>query len=151
MFPFFGLLAGVDRTLALTANTVLDSDISPGTQTAEARLNSDGNYEDRGGGFGGWTTHAINQWIHDDYVGDPGFDASLYEGGYFSVTGSTTYLVGATLDTYHALSSTRTWSLSRFYSGFGNDSVTGTLKVREIAQPANEVTATLTLQIQAEL
>lgn len=145
MFPFGGILRARDRTLLLTVLLVNHyTEQSPAT--AEARLGSSGVYQERTGGAGGWTAHESNQWIHGESQQDPGFDPSLYEGGYFSVTGDTDDLTGSPLDTYLSLVVTRAWT--EYRAGVGINQVVGTIKVREIANPSNEVTAQLTLKAE---
>lgn len=150
MFPLLGLVTGIDNALKLANHTVSDIRASPATCSAHYRFNSNGNSERKVGG-GPYTIVGADQWIKDEFADTPAFDPSLYEAGYFSVTGDTGELTGPSLDAYHSLSTTREWILSKFISGVGFYNVTGTIKVREIADPSNEVTATLTLNIQAEL
>lgn len=145
MFPFGGILRATNRTLLLTVLNVTHF-IVLNPATAEARLGVSGVYQKRTGGAGGWTAHSINQWIHGESQQDSGFDPSLYEGGYFSVSGDTDDLSGSPIDTYLSLVVTRTWA--EYRAAIGVNQVVGTIKVREIANPSNEVTATLTLRAE---
>ena len=154
MWPFAGLLEGIPDTLLLTNTSVNDSvfaETNPEFALAEARLATDGDKDTRVNGIS-WQTPNANQWMSDEFAAVPAFDASNYECGYFNVTGDTNDLSGPTLDTYHALSSNREWTLSdNIGPGFDIRSVTGEWRVREIANPSNEATATLTLSISSEL
>lgn len=149
MFPFPQFLTqNITATLGLTNKSVNDFVFSPDTASCGFRFNVNGDAQVNDSGAG-YSTPNSNQWMDDDFAALPEFDASKYECGFFSVTGSTSLLSG-TVDTYLTLTATRTWTLSDYYSGFGLDSVTGTIRVREIANPSNIATATLTLTITAE-
>lgn len=154
MFPFFSLLEGIVPTLTLTSKSAVDFSISPGTATCGFRFNTNGDAQTNSNGIG-YTTPAANQWMDDVFAALPAFDATKYECGLFSVTyggsGSASDLSGPTVDAYHALTTIRGWTFSKFFSGFGNASLSGTIKLREIANPSNEVTASLTLTLTAEL
>lgn len=151
MFPMLGLVTGIDNALKLTNTNVNDDRGAPATCQAHYRFNSNGNSEKKTS-LTGYIVVALDQWIKDEFAGTPAFDSSLYEAGYFGVTGTgLPYLSGPALDEYHSLLATKEWVLQKYISGFGFYDVTGTIKVREIANPSNEVTATLNLDISAEL
>lgn len=153
MWPIGGILDSINRDLLLTNVTATDdvfAEQSPQFASASCYIAIDGDVDRTV--FGNRQLHAVNQWINDEFAGDPSFDASAYETGYFNVTGSTAYLSGNSRDTYHTLSSEIRWTLSKNLGpGFDGETVTGELRVREIANPSNEVTATLTITITSGL
>ena len=155
MFPMPSILKlGVQPTLKLTNKSANDFGISPGTVTCAFRFATDGDADRSSNGGTNWTPTA-DEWMNDLYAALGIFDSSLYECGLFSVTyggsGSSSDLTGPTVDTYHTLSSNQTWTFQKFFSGFGSATLSGTIKVREIANTSNEVTSTLSLILNAEL
>lgn len=145
MFPLGSiiLLNGVDNTLKLTNLNVSDFDIF--SAYAGAEINADGTLKKAQGSASYFTTHSPNEWMHGEFKATPGFDPSLYEGGLFSWTGNTPS--GDLRDQYISLDNSPRW----YYSvGIGIRSGNGQLRVREIANPSNEVTCTLTLYAEGD-
>lgn len=136
MFPFSSILDGVRATLKLTAFSVIDSDITPGTATAIGGVGSNGNKTG---------DSDADEWIADDYAASSAFDASDYEAGYFSVSGDTGSLSGPAFDTYHGCDTGPVWSL--FLGTPGALNCTGILRVRQKADTDNEVSALMTLSV----
>lgn len=103
---------------------------------------------------GSFTTEVSNEWLSSDGKASSGILASDYECGYFNVTGDLSFLTGPARDTYHAITTAQWWYLylydSDSFGPFQSKSVTGEIRVREIAVPANEVTATMALSVSGE-
>lgn len=138
MFPF-GLLTAIPRDLTLTNWGTSDFSVAPFPASVSGGCRSNGNRQ----------PNLADQWITDEYAASGGFNPALYECGYFNVTGSgVSVLTGPALDQYHPLSSDVTWGLSR--SNVGGYQTVGTVKVREIAAPSNEVSATMTLTVTVD-
>ena len=86
-----------------------------------------------------------NMWVNDSAIGV--VNGSLYECRYSNVTGDTTSLIGPATNTWHSLNVGREWSLFAC-DGFFNykiQAVSGTIEVREIANPSNIKSGHLTL------
>lgn len=133
----FNNSAGAD-TLTLNNFSASNSD-SPGPVSASIRLTTDG-YLQRDIGAGYLNVNAGVEWIDNNTAGV----GSDYEVQLTKTTGTTP--TGPTLATYHALSSTRTWTITRVPTG--TTSFTGTLTVREIADTSNTVSCTVTISAQ---
>ncbi len=140
MFPFGGFLASVPRILSLSNLTVIDFVIFPNDASATGGAGNNGSLVGVGG--------RADEWINSEYKAAPSFNPGLYECGYFSVTGDTSEMTGPTVDQYHNLAASQTWNV--FWGGLGQKEVTGTLRIREVANPANEVTATMTIRAQVD-
>ena len=127
------LRSRVFQTLKLTALVFQGEADVPDTATCTATYKTDG---DIAGDLLG--SHAL-EYIDIQGAGF-GF---LYEVNYSSVTGDTGDLTGAALDTFHALTSERSYILTA--SGLPDKSVTGTLTIREILNTSNSVSTTKTM------
>lgn len=147
MFPFGAIstLKGISDDLKLTMLIVSDLALS-GDAWAGCKLDSDGDLKDSTNGTT-WNVRHTNEWIMSEYHDSPAFDPNDYEGGYFNVTG-TGLVQGSAEDTYISLHLAPYWFLRipPTYPEFAW--CTGTLKVREKANPSNEVTATLSLDVE---
>jgi len=145
MFPFLGtIVKGISNALKLTNITVYDFDIDPGSTYAGVQLHADGNLKSAQGSASYVTTHT-NEWIASEFHDSPGFDPNDYEGGYFSTTGNTPS--GDARDTYISLHLSPKWYHN---VSFGIRTTTGTLKVREKANPSNEVTCSCTITAEVD-
>lgn len=148
MFPFGAIstLKGISNDLKLSNTIVSDLALS-GNAYAGAKLDSDGNLKKNTNGAT-WVTVRANEWIADEWHALPGFDPSLYEGGFFGVTGDP-LTGGSAEDTYISLDTGPFWyMLLPPGPPEGPYSCSGTLKVREKANPSNEVTCTLSLDVE---
>lgn len=136
--------AGNDDTLALTALSSSDSDFTaPFDSTAGVRVNTNGDVEELSSG-GSWIAqNSGTEWI-DGFTTS---SASDYEVQLTKSTG-TDPTSGPTLATYHTISSIRTWQWASTIEE--SYTFTGTMTIREIANTANSVSASVTISITNE-
>jgi hypothetical protein len=80
-------------------------------------------------------------WI-DDKAADPSDYECKMEG-----TGNTPNDYGLSLSTWYTISTDRTWGLIR--TAAGSEAFTGTLYIREIADTGNQVTCSITIEVEA--
>ena len=133
----------IGAALKLSNIFVSDSDpVSPFYSEAGFQLTNGGLFRTNTGGVYSNVESGL-QWIDDG-----GATAGEYE-SYFTKTGGLATLTVGTLDTWQTLSTTRTWYISSSASGF--QSLQGTLTVREIANPSNSVSCSVTLQIENDV
>lgn len=148
MFPLGSivLLGGIDDALKLPASlNVQDWDIQPAVVYAGAQLHADGDLKRKISTGGSYTKVGTDQWIFDAFKVTPGFDPADYEGGLFSWTGTTPS--GSGLNSYISLDLSPNWY---YQTSLGIRSGNGQLRVREKANPSNEVTCTLSLYVEVD-
>jgi hypothetical protein len=80
-------------------------------------------------------------WINDKAATKSNYECKM------TGTGTTPNDYGLSLNTWYTLSSDRTWGLIRTSSG--SESFSGTLYIREIADTGNQVTCSITLEVEA--
>ena len=125
------------RALALTALDSSFYDPTPAySSTVGIRLLTTGDVEEYLSSSTWTAQNSGTEWINDL----TGVSASDYE-CYLSGTGTTPS--GPALNTWHTISATQQWTITRTTAGTSYFS--GTLQIREIADTANTVSAAVTL------
>lgn len=136
MFPSFilaAISAGARAPVFLLTNLTATANATfPLDATATATFQSDGD-------ISGVTGSHTDEYLDIQRAGI----GAEYEVNYSSVTGDTGDMSGATTDAWHPLSSNVAYSVSS--TGLGVRTVTGALTIRQISNPSNSVSATLTL------
>lgn len=152
MFPFSSLFRLI-IPLNLTNHSWSATDAWPDSAQSGVRVATDAGLDERRNDS---YISITDEWVLDSLK--PSVDASNFECAYFDVTGDTGDMLGLATSTtggtenWYAVTSNREWSVVATGTQFGptvTKSVTGTLKIREIANPTNEATATITLEANA--
>ena len=122
----------VGDVVAITSQTITDSQLDPTPAVVSYQLQSDGNVEATSGGF----PSALGDWV------TPTASAgAAYEARATIVSGS---LTSGTAGSWLPLSSNRTWSLTRSVIGFSTTVLT--IEIRRAADGVVLTTATITLE-----
>lgn len=160
MFPFGGLLGGLNFTLQLSNQSITDDSVASGTAVAEFGLESDGDaYTLRTVSDSGIKNFIVDEWMKEEAKGE--FDPADYEFRHttFSIslgTGATNQFVGTgpAAPNWNSFASfgAPIWRLIQPMPTSGIQSSTWVIdiEVREVADPSNIVTARISLQSIAD-
>ncbi len=131
-------------TLALNALASSDFDLtSPYSSTAGVRVLTTGAVQEII--VDTWTSqNAGVEWINGFFGSDVASNYEVQLAGSFT-TGSGT-ISGPTLSSYHTISTTRQWTLTRTLVGIATWE--GTMTIREIADTSNNVSASVFLNVE---
>lgn len=141
MFPFSGMLASVACKLGLSALSGTHTTFEPNVAHAGIRVKQNGDAQTKSNLT--WTDAIDDVWIVElcktSTIGD-GYECFL------SGTGNLASLTGDVLDTWLPVTQDREWLFDRFTEGIFT--FTGTLQIREIANPSDIVSAPVLIVAQ---
>lgn len=131
--------------IALTSLASFDFVLNSGTALAGVRALRAGDVQELVNGISWTTQNTATEWIEaaceESTVGD------AYEIKLTKSTGTTP--TGPSLDVFHTINATQSWTVSR--SSVGITSFTGTMEIREIADTANSVSAFVSLTAEFDI